>query len=96
MPDPAAADAASTVAPSAAPASAARTKISVKTLDFSKNLIASPAPPGNLTAQNAPQIVVFGWDDIESTDATTSSFSSIAFETSSGSGPELPMQVVHP
>jgi hypothetical protein len=43
----------------------------VKTLDFSKNLIASPAPPGNLTAQNAPQIVVFGWDDIESTDATT-------------------------
>ena len=43
----------------------------VKTLDFSSNLIASPAPPGNLTAQNAPQIVVFGWDDIESTDATT-------------------------
>ena len=30
------------------------------------------------------------------TDATTKSFSSIAFETSSGSGPELPMHVVHP
>jgi hypothetical protein len=40
------------------------------TLDFSNNLIASPAPPGNLTAQNAPQIVVFGWDDIESAEAT--------------------------
>jgi hypothetical protein len=38
----------------------------VTTLDFSNNLIASPAPPGNLTPQNAPQIVVYGWDDIES------------------------------
>jgi hypothetical protein len=36
-------------------------------LDFSNNLIASPAPPGNLTPQNAPQIVVFGFDDIENT-----------------------------
>src|SRR5690348_6077043 len=35
------------------------------TLDFANNLIASPAPPGNLAPQNAPQIVVFGWDDIE-------------------------------
>jgi hypothetical protein len=35
-------------------------------LDFTNNLIASPAPPGNLTPQNAPQIVVYGWDDVES------------------------------
>ena len=35
-------------------------------LDFASNLIASPAPPGDLTPQNAPQIVVFGWDDVES------------------------------
>ena len=35
-------------------------------LDFSNDLMPSPAPPGNLTPQNAPQIVVFGWDDIES------------------------------
>jgi hypothetical protein len=34
-------------------------------LTFTDNLIASPAPPGSLTPQNAPQIVVFGWDDIE-------------------------------
>lgn len=34
-------------------------------LDFANNLIASPAPPGNLTPQNAPQIVVYGWDDVE-------------------------------
>jgi hypothetical protein len=37
----------------------------VTQLDFSNNLIASPAPPGNLTPQNAPQIVVYGFDDIE-------------------------------
>ena len=35
-------------------------------LDFANNLIASPAPPGNLAPANAPQIVVFGWDDVES------------------------------
>jgi hypothetical protein len=28
--------------------------------------MASPAPPGDLSPANAPQIVVFGWDDIES------------------------------
>ncbi|HEY2515126.1 MAG TPA: hypothetical protein VGI39_29875 [Polyangiaceae bacterium] len=39
-------------------------------LDFSNNLVASPSPPGNLTAANAPMIVVFGWDDIESAAAT--------------------------
>src|SRR5579875_1571497 len=32
----------------------------------------------------------------ESTDATTRSFSVIDFEIASGSGPELPMQVVQP
>src|SRR3954466_14961666 len=37
-----------------------------KDLDFANNLIASPAPPGNLDAANAPQIVVFGFDDVES------------------------------
>jgi hypothetical protein len=36
-------------------------------LSFANNLVPSPAPPGNLTPQNAPQIVVFGWDDVEST-----------------------------
>ena len=35
-------------------------------LDFANNLIPSPAPPGNLSPDNAPQIVVFGWDDVES------------------------------
>ena len=40
-------------------------------LDFSNNLLASPSPPGDLTPQNAPQIVVFGWDDIESAAAIT-------------------------
>jgi hypothetical protein len=35
-------------------------------LDFTNNLLASPAPPGDLTPANTPQIVVFGWDDIES------------------------------
>jgi hypothetical protein len=34
-------------------------------LDFANNTIASPAAPGNLTPANAPQIVVFGWDDVE-------------------------------
>jgi hypothetical protein len=36
-------------------------------LSFANNLMPSPAPPGNLTPQNAPQIVVIGWDDVEST-----------------------------
>jgi hypothetical protein len=35
-------------------------------LDFANDLLASPAPPGNLPPENAPQIVVFGWDDVES------------------------------
>src|SRR4051794_21029912 len=34
-------------------------------LDFTNNLIASPSAPGNLTPANAPQIIVFGWDDVE-------------------------------
>jgi hypothetical protein len=34
-------------------------------LDFTDNVLASPAPPGGLTPENAPQIVVFGWDDVE-------------------------------
>ena len=34
-------------------------------ITITNNQIASPAPPGNLTAANAPQIVVFGWDDVE-------------------------------
>src|SRR5437870_367018 len=34
-------------------------------LDFANNLLPSPSAPGNLTAANAPQIVVFGWDDVE-------------------------------
>jgi hypothetical protein len=34
-------------------------------LAFANNQIASPAPPGNLDPKNAPQIVVFGWDDVE-------------------------------
>src|SRR6202022_2350113 len=33
----------------------------------SNNLIASPSPPGQLSPQNAPQIVVFGFDDVENT-----------------------------
>jgi hypothetical protein len=37
-------------------------------LDFANNLIASPAPPGDLTPASAPQIVVFGWDDVENSD----------------------------
>lgn len=32
-------------------------------IDFSNNLLPSPMPPGNLTPANAPQIIVFGWDD---------------------------------
>ena len=32
-------------------------------IDFSNNLFPSPMPPGNLTPANAPQIIVFGWDD---------------------------------
>jgi len=40
--------------------------MNVPPLDFSNNMIPSPAPPGNLTPQNAPQIVAIGWDDIES------------------------------
>jgi hypothetical protein len=35
-------------------------------LDFANNLIASPSAPGNLAPANAPQIIVFGWDDVES------------------------------
>ena len=35
-------------------------------LDFTNNLVASPSAPGNLTPANAPQIIVFGWDDVES------------------------------
>src|SRR4051812_42779619 len=34
-------------------------------LDFTNNVIASPSAPGNLTAANAPQIIVFGFDDVE-------------------------------
>jgi hypothetical protein len=34
-------------------------------LTFTDNVIPSPAPPGNLDPANAPQIVVFGWDDVE-------------------------------
>jgi hypothetical protein len=36
------------------------------TLDFTNNLMPSPAPPGNLSPQSAPQIVSIGWDDVES------------------------------
>lgn len=36
-----------------------------ETLNFTNNQIPSPAPPGNLAPENAPQIVVFGWDDVE-------------------------------
>jgi len=32
----------------------------------------------------------------DSTEATTSSFSAMVLDTNSGSGPELPMQVVQP
>ena len=32
-------------------------------IDFSNNLFASPSPPGNLKPADAPQIIVFGWDD---------------------------------
>src|SRR6478735_9107588 len=37
-------------------------------LDFTNNLIASPSAPGNLAPANAPQIVVFGFDDVENAD----------------------------
>jgi len=40
-------------------------------LDFANNLLASPAPPGGLTPENAPQIVVFGFDDVESVAGVT-------------------------
>ncbi|HVR64181.1 MAG TPA: hypothetical protein VMU50_19915 [Polyangia bacterium] len=40
-------------------------------IDFSNNLVASPSPPGGLTPASAPQIVVFGWDDVESTEGIT-------------------------
>ena len=40
-------------------------------LEFSDNVIASPAPPGKLTPENAPQIVVIGWDDVESVEGVT-------------------------
>jgi hypothetical protein len=55
--------------PEAAPPSVCKTNTAdgpVAMLDFSNNLMASPAPPGNLAPQNAPQIVAFGWDDVES------------------------------
>jgi hypothetical protein len=42
------------------------TDATAATLDFANNQIPSPAPPGNLDPKNAPQIVVFGWDDVES------------------------------
>ncbi len=42
------------------------TEGTASTITFDNNLMPSPAPPGNLTPQNAPQIVVFGWDDVES------------------------------
>jgi hypothetical protein len=32
-------------------------------IDFANNLFASPAPPGQLKPSEAPQIIVFGWDD---------------------------------
>jgi hypothetical protein len=35
------------------------------------NLVASPAPPGTLTPQTAPQILVYGFDDIENVDGIT-------------------------
>jgi hypothetical protein len=31
--------------------------------DFTNNMLASPMPPGALDPQDAPQIIVFGWDD---------------------------------
>jgi len=32
-------------------------------IDFANNLFASPSPPGSLKPSEAPQIIVFGWDD---------------------------------
>jgi len=37
--------------------------VETEPIDFSDNLLASPMPPGDLQPQNAPQIIVFGWDD---------------------------------
>jgi hypothetical protein len=34
-------------------------------ITITNNQIASPSPPGNLKPANAPQIMVFGWDDVE-------------------------------
>jgi hypothetical protein len=52
----------------AAPAAACNAKTDdapEDALSFANNLLASPLPPGNLDVKNAPQIVVFGFDDIE-------------------------------
>jgi hypothetical protein len=34
-------------------------------ITITNNQIASPSPPGNLKPADAPQILVFGWDDVE-------------------------------
>ena len=53
------------MAPPAACGAAAKDE-TVETLAFgADNLMASPSPPAGLTPANAPQIVVFGWDDVE-------------------------------
>ncbi|HEY2901994.1 MAG TPA: hypothetical protein VGL59_15540, partial [Polyangia bacterium] len=52
--------------PPAAKCMGAVSEAAATALDFSTNLIASPSPPGSLTPATAPQLVVFGWDDIES------------------------------
>jgi hypothetical protein len=41
------------------------TDATAEALTFVNNQLASPSPPGTLTTANAPQIVVFGWDDVE-------------------------------
>jgi hypothetical protein len=41
----------------------ADTDVETTPIDFTDNLLASPMPPGDLAPANAPQIVVFGWDD---------------------------------
>src|SRR5205807_2272466 len=40
-------------------------------LTFANVQLASPSPPGNLTVANAPQIVVFGFDDVESAEGVS-------------------------
>jgi hypothetical protein len=40
-------------------------------LDFTNNVFASPAPPGNSDPTDAPQVVVIGFDDIENTEGVT-------------------------